>query len=331
MKDIHNIIIHYLDDSATLEEKQFLLDWLKESEENRKEFQEIRDLWIGVNVTIGEIELENALKKFRKRIFESLDEKGKNKKNRLILFLRIAALFLLAFGLNYLFFHKTTETEYKTEIINRLITSENGKGRFLLPDSTIVWLNKNSSLEYPEKFEANFRQVKLQGEAYFQVYKDPDKEFIVDASDIRVKVTGTSFVVQNYENRKAIETILLNGGVSVEKNDQPPVGLSPNQRYSLEKGSESISIDSVNALNYIGWIEKRLQFDNAKLSDILTQMSEWYGIDIICTRTYATQPNMTLMIRDESIDEILKAIQMIEPFRYWWEEQTLYITPGEQK
>lgn len=330
MSDINYIIIHYLNGTATLEEKRTLLTWLKYSTENQKEFLEIKALWQGENVVLSEKRMDVALEKFRKRIYRSLEEKKELNNKKFIHFLRIAAMFLLAFGLNYLLFMKVGKPEQNTEIINRLITAENGKGRFLLPDSTVVWLNQNSTLEYPEKFKSDSRRVQLKGEAYFQVQKNPDKEFLVNADDIWVKVTGTSFVVQNYENRKAVETILVDGSVSVGNTNIQSIDLSPNQRISFEKQSNSFQVDSVNALNYIGWINRRLEFDRTNLSDALIQMGEWYGIDIVYTQIQKKQPRLTFMIRDESIEEILKAMQMVTSFHYKWEEQTLYVNPDKE-
>lgn len=329
MSDIHTILIHYLDGTATLEEKQLLLDWLNSSEENQKEFQEIRDLWLGSNATLHQETPLEALEKFRSRIFASLHKREKKQHKTFQTFMRVASIFILAFTLNYGLFtylYKQTSQE-KTTIVNRLITSEQGKGCFVLPDSTIVWLNKNSTLVYPEHFDKESRQVKLQGEAYFQVHKDTEKPFWVEANDITVEVTGTSFVLQSYEHRKNIETILIDGEVIVGNPLLGKTALKPNQRFSFDKTAESFQIDSINALNYIGWINNRLEFDNARLSDILTQMGEWYGVDIVYPANYAHKTRMTFMVRDESIEEILNAIQMIIPIRYHREEHTIYIKP----
>lgn len=325
MNDIQSIIIHFLDGSASEEEKEALTNWLTKTSDNRREFQEIRDLWLSTNLSSDNGEVERALAEFRKRR-KSLFIVKKRTPAILISFMKIAALFILAFGSSY-YLWKHTETSTSKLIVNKLITSDNGKGCFILPDSTVVWLNKNSILEYPEYFPSGKREVKLKGEAYFQVHKIADSKFHVHANDLSVEVTGTEFVVQNYDYRQTVETILLDGKVFINGNGRTE--LHPDQRFVLEKHSGSFAVDSVNSKNYIGWIQDKLEFDNAKLSDIFTQLEGWYGIEINCPRVYAEQTRMTFMIRDESKEEILRAVQMIIPVEYKWEDYILHIIPPQ--
>lgn len=325
MKDIQNIIIHFLDGSATEEEKGVLADWLTKTSDNRRTFQEIRDLWLSANLSSDHGDVDRALTEFRKRRGSLLIVKKKTP-SFLVSLMKIAGLFILAFASSY-YLWENIGTSTSEVIVNKLITSENGKGRFILPDSTIVWLNKNSMLEYPESFSPGNREVKLKGEAYFQVRKVADSQFRVHANDLSVEVTGTEFVVQNYAYRQTVETILLNGKVFIDRNERTE--LYPDQRFVLDKYSGSYVVDSVNSRNYIGWIQDKLKFDNAKLSDIFTQMEGWYGIAIHCPPIYAEQTRMTFMIRDESIEEILRAVQMIIPLEYKWEEHVLHIIPPQ--
>lgn len=329
MDDIQHIIIHYLDGIATREEKQMLLKWLKESESHAQEFAEIRDLWLGSNAALsGNEDTETALQHLRKHIYNN--DKKRRKKTPFLhhSIIKYAAVFCLAFGLAYWLFMQTiTVPPENTLTINKLITSNNSKGRFVLPDSTIVWLNRNSILEYPEIFHAEKREVKLTGEGYFEVKKHSRAPFYVTAGNMAVEVKGTSFVVQNYENRKNIETILLSGKVNVAGNGYVNTPLLPGQRYSLNKEKGTYEVDTVKPDNYIGWINSKLVFDNQRLSDILTQMQGWYNIDISFAESYASNVRMTFTIRDESIDEILRAIKLLVPITSRWENQTLYIQP----
>lgn len=327
MNDINQIIIQYLDGTATAVEKKILLNWLKESEENLKEFSEIRDLWLVSNTNLSEdADTEQSLEQLRKRIFADLKVKSYQPVPLYKSFIKYAAIFILAFGLAYwLSSQFNTTPQQNTLLVNRLITSDNSRGRFILPDSTIVWLNRNSILEYPEIFNDKQREVKLTGEAYFEVTKQPGSAFHVTANDIQVEVTGTSFVVQNYENRKSVETVLLSGKVQVAGKGFKKADLLPDQRYVIDKTTGVCHIDTVNSSNYIGWINSKLVFDNHRLSDIITQMQGWYNIDIYCPPAFAHNVRMTFTIRDESIEEILRAIKFIIPVTSKWENETLYI------
>ena len=166
--DINEVIIRFLDGTATCEEKVFLLNWLKQSEKNRNEFSEVRDLWLlGNTLATDDVETEVALDRFRSRI--QIPESG-SRKSRFVfpehfsLFLRVAAVFLILFAVGSVsYYWGSSSAPGQKEVMNRLLTANGSKGRFVLPDSTVVWLNSNSLLEYPETFSASVREVSLSG------------------------------------------------------------------------------------------------------------------------------------------------------------------------
>lgn len=331
MLDINEIMIRHLDHSATDQEKEYLLSWLKQSEENRKEYFEIRDLWL-FNKTLSEqdIEIEHALNRLRSRIIAStMSVPSKRFKIRLYFLSRVAVFLLLILSGSYLFFDKIHKKEMD-HITCRLVTTTGNKGTFILPDGTQVWLNANSTLEYPEVFTSNKRTVRLQGEAYFEVKKDITKPFQVEAGEMQVEVLGTKFIVQNYERKSEIETILIDGQVKITSEHlKKKVILFPNQRLFYSKQTHKTKLETIDALNYIGWIHDKIIFDNDPLHDIITQMEHWYGIDIKSPEAFARSTHMSFTIRGESLNEILEAMKLIVPIQYKWEKNTLYILPKE--
>ena len=141
--DINEVIIRFLDGTATCEEKVFLLNWLKQSEKNRNEFSEVRDLWLlGNTLATDDVETEVALDRFRSRI--QIPESG-SRKSRFVfpehfsLFLRVAAVFLILFAVGSAsYYWGSSSVPGQKEVMNRLLTANGSKGRFVLPDSTVV-------------------------------------------------------------------------------------------------------------------------------------------------------------------------------------------------
>lgn len=153
-------------------------------------------------------------------------------------FARIAAviipLFLFAGGM---FYYLSPQNE-----MIEVSVAYGEQKRLILPDSSEVWLNAGSTILYPETFAKDKRLVMLDGEAYFSVKKDTASPFIVEASQLSVKVLGTRFNVKAYPNDEKITTTLTSGKVEVSVQSQPPHILKPNEQLTYDKKSSDIHI-----------------------------------------------------------------------------------------
>lgn len=335
--DINEVIIRFLDGTATCEEKVFLLNWLKQSEKNRNEFSEVRDLWLlGNTLATDDVETEVALDRFRSRI--QIPESG-SRKSRFVfpehfsLFLRVAAVFLILFAVGSVSYYWGSSSALgQKEVMNRLLTANGSKGRFVLPDSTVVWLNSNSLLEYPETFSASVREVSLSGEAYFEVRRNEQLPFRVQAGEMKVEVLGTRFIVDNYQRKSGVEAVLVEGSVKIAGcKMNHSVVLTPGQLINYDKKSERTKVQMVNTDDYISWIQNELTFDNDKLADIIINLNKWYGVDIECPSDFAEKVFMSFSVRSgEELEEILKAMTLVAPIKYNWENGVLHILPRKR-
>ena len=279
--DINEIIIRYLDGSAELGEKMFLLQWLKRSNENRDDFTAIRDLWLSCNVAAGnELEVDIALGKLKDRI---LQEQGRMEKESLAKkktlwvvwhWTRIAAVLLLLLGIGYGIGSWRENSVQDVIIQNQLITAKGSKGRFTLPDGSVVWLNSETKLTYPSQFASDKRLVTLEGEAYFEIEKDMKKPFIVQAGEIDVEVLGTCFNVDSYSYTEFVQTALLNGSVKISgKGVKEPVYLKPNEQLRLNKENGETTVEMVDVRLYCSWKEGRFVFEKERLENIMNTIS----------------------------------------------------------
>jgi ferric-dicitrate binding protein FerR (iron transport regulator) len=187
-----------------------------------------------------------------------------------------------------------------------------------LPDSSIVWLNAGSRIEYPEKFDNEVRTIKLSGEAYFDVSHEEERKFVVKTGDITVNVLGTQFIVINYPNEKQAEVVLVSGKVHVNEADMEnsEFKLSPGERFTLNKTTGKRIIEKMNTLSYTNWTEGKISFENAELKHIIKNLERWYGVSIICPENIGTRYNLTFTLRNEELEATMQMMSDIAPIRF---------------
>ena len=161
--------------------------------------------------------------------------------------------------------------------------------KITLKDGSYVVLKAQSTISYPEQFGEKTRQVYLQGEAFFDVEKDPARPFIVHTGNLVTQVLGTSFTVKSYDAAKTIEVLVTRGRVSVyEASEKASRGhngviLIPNQKITFDKASQKLIPSLVETPSLVQTPEARtgFLFDRAPLDQVLTTLRNAYGIEFI--------------------------------------------------
>ena len=171
-----------------------------------------------------------------------------------------------------------------------------------LADGTQVWLNAESRLEFPDRFNGNTREVRLQGEAYFEVKKDAKRPFIVHTDYLTTRVLGTSFDVRAYSPKDASVT-LVSGRVQVKTDNLAQV-LSPGEQASL-KGSQ-LAVKAVDTYPITQWKEGFFYFDNQSLFFIMQELARWYGVNVSFDDTSKMQVRLHFVVeRNKSLREAI--------------------------
>lgn len=162
---------------------------------------------------------------------------------------------------------------------NTLSTSRGETYSVKLPDGTQVWLNATSSITYAANFSSHStRMVKLRGEAYFEVAKDKNKPFVVQADDCSIQVLGTSFSIRSYENENNILTTLVEGKVHVFAKEKSLI-LKPGEQLTYSRRTGEMGAEKVDANMFISWTSGKLMFRNERLEDVLQTLSKWYEFE----------------------------------------------------
>lgn len=183
--------------------------------------------------------------------------------------------------------------------------------RFNLPDGTSGWLNSNSSIRYYSNFR-NERHLNLTGEAFFDVFEDKKRPFIVSTNDILLTVLGTRFNVSSYENENKVEVVLEEG--SLLFND-PETGklytMMPNDLVAWDKTTKDFSAKPVQSQKYLSWKEGRLVFRDDPLDVICRRLGRWYNVDVEVNVNVESCEDISLFatFTDENIEEVLNLLK----------------------
>lgn len=150
-----------------------------------------------------------------------------------------------------------------------------------LPDGTTVTLNAQSEIQYPEKFSASGRIVKLSGEAFFDVVHDASHPFVVETGEVRVEDLGTSFNVSAYPGRNQVEVNVTSGSVRLRDRQNRESTIIPagsRGKYSSTEGNMLVSGELT--ANFRSWITKEIAFRHTPLSEVFDQLENIYHVPI---------------------------------------------------
>ncbi|HMR84206.1 MAG TPA: FecR domain-containing protein [Niabella sp.] len=208
----------------------------------------------------------------------------------------------------------------------------------ILPDGSKVWLNAGSKLFFENDFKGATREVRLVGEAFFDIAKNPARPFIVHINDVNINVLGTAFNVKGYEEDKEIQTTLYRGLVKVTKNNDShfqPIMLYPNQKIVIPKvvlnhreegpvdhHTAAIALLPVDSTvkeeqrTETAWIYGRIDFKGESLEQVTNKMAYRYQVSFVFEDEAAKQLNFTGSFEKETLEEALKALQTAIPFHY---------------
>lgn len=194
---------------------------------------------------------------------------------------------------------------------NELEVPRGGEYKVRLADGTLVYLNSATRMKYPVKFDEKERKVYLSGEAYFEVAKDPERPFFVEMEGVEVRVYGTSFNVNTHQKGN-IQTVLVKGsiGVKVLSSGMESV-IRPGQMAEFKQGNTKVDVKEVNVAVYTDWKDGIFRFENQRLEDILTVLSNWYDVEVFYQTVSVKELHFSgYMERYKDVSVILEAITL---------------------
>jgi transmembrane sensor len=328
-KEVRDLIIKVLANEATPDECVMLDKWVKKSDDNRRLFLRFRNTWLASSQAMEPdlAKTSKALQSVNGKIkslrsadlAEPLSGPLQENKKSIFSYIKIAALWIILFGLGVLFsllFVKPAGVLNFTSDAS-VIAPRGSKALTILPDGTVVWLNAGSKIKYKITAGKPAREVTLEGEAYFNVSKDLDHPFTVKAAEMIIKAYGTEFNVKAYPEEKVISATLVKGSVSVEIKDKPSnkTMLKPNDQAiyykpTPERSENFLVSKGINPALYTLWINDRLQIKGETLEDLAVMLERKYDVTIKFDDNSLRDLRFTGIIENETVEQILELIKI---------------------
>ena len=190
---------------------------------------------------------------------------------------RIAAILLIAIVPLYFLY------QYFDQPDMLAVSSENQVMETVLPDGTVVNLNRNSSIQYPEEFDGKFREISFIGEALFSVAHDRTKPFIIATNGIRVKVLGTTFNINTRKPGDETEVVLVEGSVKVyyKDHEKEAVKLLPGEKAMVRESEKTIVVHLNENPNFMAWKTRLMIFRDEPLDKVVETINHVYGANLV--------------------------------------------------
>ncbi|RAV28925.1 FecR family protein [Sinomicrobium soli] len=208
------------------------------------------------------------------------------------------------------------------------VTAMSGKGerkQLTLPDGSVAYLNAGASLVYPERFSGKERQVRLEGEAFFEVVKNTHQPFVVSSGDFRTTVLGTSFGV-SYADTTDMAVTVETGKVKVSGiHTGAGVILTPGNRAFFDVEKKKFITAAVAAARFTEWRKNILRFDEIPAGEAFEIMEHWYGVKVQCESEAILQRTIRGTYKNESLDNVLRSLQFMTGMKYEVKNDTITI------
>ncbi|MBU8893817.1 MAG: FecR domain-containing protein [Bacteroidales bacterium] len=298
-----SLLIKFLTKEADENEIIGVNNWLIEDEANKRYLEQVKKIWRHSEAlnNFDSIDIDSDFNAVLRTI-----EKNKKviKLNNQKLFLRIAASIVILLSVGVLI----KNVLFQDNLVS-VITQNNEQKEILLSDGSVIQLNSNSKLEYPEKFRRKSREIKFEGEAFLEIQKNPDKPFIISINNSIVEVIGTSFNLNSRSNQVTVDMVTGKTSFYSEENRKEKITLLKGERgvYKENKLSKSTNENA----NFLAWKTGKLEFRNTKLKEVIPELEKYYGIRFIINDTSINDLVITTTIDNQTFKEVMDEFEII--------------------
>lgn len=200
--------------------------------------------------------------------------------------------------------------------LNRLVVPAGAEQVLTLEDGTIVQINAASELLFPTHFTKQVRQIQLTGEAYFKVKANKENPFIVHLGILDVQVTGTTFNIKAYEEENEISIALIEGTISIYKEEQLLTELLPGQLFTFPKDKQEYMVTNTDLSVVTDWAEGQFIFYNETIENIMYKISRWYNVGITVDERIKNIRYTGILSRKQPLVKILDALRMTNELEF---------------
>lgn len=327
-----SLLFKYIKGCVSEEEKCQVEKWLLADKENERTLLQIAELYyvFQTQERIFSRDTLTAYRKVQKRITKS---------NRRIGLYRIsiaAACFLGVLILSTAIAFWMQQSSIPNQQFITVRANMGMRTSFDLPDGSVVYLNSGSTLSYPLPYDKDERRVTLVGEGYFKIAHNPVKPFIVSVSEdkMQVRVLGTEFNLQAYENEDIIQTTLVNGSVSLEMKTNRGIRIKeklvPSEKAVCDLKTGHVSISNVNTVYETDWVNGRLMFKDLPLPEVLKKLSYFYNVRFEIEDSVINTYCFTGVFENKQLNQVLEYLKISSQIDYAIKQTTRDDSEGIQ-
>ncbi len=331
MKDniYHLLIRKYLTGGIAPQETKQLDKWLEADAEHQKIFQQYKKTWESASLYDGnmpdfEASVEADLAKLKRELATGNEAIVRRlvPRKKIVAIAGMAAVGLLLLGmLWFLFLPDTTP-----------VTAQTGEGEKLeitLPDGSSIFLNENTTVSYDKQnFNKKSRQVTLQGEAFFEIEKDPSRAFIVQAGNTETKVLGTSFNIKAKPIDSLVQIAVWTGKVAFGNIQSEPLLLTKNMAAVYNKNKKLSAREDYFDPNIAAWKTGELFFDETPLPDVLMVLEKYFRVDIEWGGSSFDNCKLSSRFDADSIEKIMEILEVTFQLKIEKSEENVFRVTG---
>lgn len=301
-------------DTATAAEQRELQQWRAAQPANEAHYQQQKQLWEKTAPPAPQaVDVEAAWQQVSAKIqLHPAIESTAPKVIPLYSYaMRIAASVLVLMGLGWF-----TYGTFFAGAAMQVVRSGKKRVEVMLPDSSRVWLNEGSILTYAAKFDESERLVTLEGEAFFQVRRNPQQPFLVETGPATTKVLGTSFNLRAYPAAPAVELTVATGKVAFTGEQGAETIVTPGYGAVLEKQTNRLTKVRVADENAWAWQSGRLRFAGQPLREVLPALEHYYGVSLRLSDPVLADCRFTGTFQRAPLAEVLQVLEATLQLRY---------------
>ncbi|WP_336527417.1 FecR domain-containing protein [Bacteroides acidifaciens] len=293
------LLLKYISGKASQQEKEEVATWIDADAANLKEFISLRKsydafLWQDTESLSRKTKKTFSLRPVARWVWQ------------------IAAVFVVAFGLNYIMIQAFQKENVEMQTV---YVPAGQRTLVTLADGTTVWVNGKSTLTFPNRFSSRTRKVELDGEAYFDVRKDPEKQFIVStAHQSAIKVLGTKFNVKAYKEADEVITTLVEGKVNFEFNNagqQPQyIIMAPGQKLVYNSQNGKTQLYTTSGERELSWKDGKIIFRQTSLRDALDILADRYNAEFVIQENVPHDDSFSGTFTNRNLEQVLNFISV---------------------
>jgi len=314
---------HFAGEGSTEDEAE-LQQLINDSPEYKVRYEILGKYW-GKSKQRGEAELLGAYQKIKPRLEGPASRTSNDRMpvrqtvRRIPRWVKISATAMLIIVVSTITW---LQIDSPVDEWNSKTNAKGERAQILLADGSTVWLNADSKLSYPDKFSETRREVYLEGEAFFDVTKNPSAPFIIHLEDGDVKVVGTSFNVKAFKHENRIETSVMTGKVAFvakQKNvddSRDSVLLTPNEKAVYYKESQKLVQLTTDSNEDKAWIDGTMIFRSTSFLEISQVLERQFGKKIVFDNDGLKACMLTGMFANNTLDEVLELLSKTKDYTY---------------